>query len=95
MVTEVPDRSAPAVAPGGLPALADALRGDATRMEEYAHTLRTTARALGALDDPPEWSGPVLEQQASACLVAAGQLRAAAIAMDAHARAARPRALPG
>ncbi|MCX4765914.1 hypothetical protein OG562_34035 [Streptomyces sp. NBC_01275] len=81
--------------PCGLPALVDTLRGDAARMEEYAQTLRATAATLGDLDEAPGWSGPVLQQQAAACLVAAEQLRTAALALEAHARAARSRTTSG
>ncbi|WP_406454058.1 hypothetical protein OG782_23670 [Streptomyces sp. NBC_00876] len=96
MVTEIPGLSASdAAAPGTLPGLASTLRADAARMEEYARTLRATAATLDGLDEAPPWCGPVLEQQASACLVAADQLRTAAAAADTHVRATGATAATG
>ncbi|MFG3135035.1 hypothetical protein ACGFZA_02310 [Streptomyces sp. NPDC048211] len=93
MVTGIPGRNTAAPPdPGTLPGLADALRADAARLEEYARTLRATAATLGGLAEAPDWSGPALERQASSCLVAAEQLRTAAAALDSHAR---PATAPG
>ncbi|MFB0617592.1 hypothetical protein [Streptomyces sp. AGS-58] len=66
---------------------AGTLRSDAGLMEEYARRLRATAATLGDCPAAPDWSRPTLEQHAAACTTAAAQLRAAAEALLAHARA--------
>ncbi|MEV5957161.1 hypothetical protein AB0M11_25920 [Streptomyces sp. NPDC051987] len=75
----------PATAAPELLAYVDGLRVDADRMEGYAGRLRGVAETLGRCAEAPEWSGAVLERQASACVTAAVQLRAAAAALLAHA----------
>ncbi|MFF1279883.1 hypothetical protein ACFVY4_03655 [Streptomyces sp. NPDC058299] len=79
----------PAVTPYDtrLPDRAGTLRSDAELMEEYARRLRAAAATLGDCPAAPEWSRPTLEQQAVACTTAAEQLRVAAQALLAHARA--------
>ncbi|AYN37999.1 hypothetical protein D9753_02435 [Streptomyces dangxiongensis] len=67
---------------------AGTLRTDAELMEKYARRLRATAATLGDCPAAPEWSLTTLEQQAAACTTAAEQLRTAAEALHAHARAA-------
>lgn len=63
------------------------LRADADLMAGYARRLLATASALTGCPAAPEWSRPTLEQQAAACGTAAEQLRTAAEALLAHARA--------
>ncbi|MEU6592445.1 hypothetical protein ABZ923_24990 [Streptomyces sp. NPDC046881] len=63
------------------------LRSDAELMEEYARRLRGTAAVLDGCPAGPAWSRPALERQAAACVTAAEQLRTAAEALLAHARA--------
>lgn len=66
---------------------ASRLRADAHLMEGYARQLLATASELSACPAAPEWSRPTLEMQAAACGTAAKQLRTAAQALLAHARA--------
>ncbi|MEU1407772.1 hypothetical protein ABZ471_36525 [Streptomyces sp. NPDC005728] len=63
------------------------LHADADLMDGYARRLLATASALTGCALAPEWSRPTLERQAAACTTAARQLRAAAQALLAHARA--------
>ncbi|WP_030347343.1 hypothetical protein [Streptomyces sp. NRRL S-1022] len=63
------------------------LRSDAELMEEYARRLRATAATLDGCPAAPARSRPALERQAAACVTAAEQLRTAAEALLAHARA--------
>jgi hypothetical protein len=63
------------------------LRADADLMDGYARRLLASAATLSGCPEAPEWSRPVLERQAAACASAAGQLRMAAEALNAHARA--------
>ncbi|MFE1882939.1 hypothetical protein [Streptomyces diastatochromogenes] len=63
------------------------LRADADLMAGYARRLLATASVLNGYPAAPEWSRPTLEQQAAACGTAAEQLRTAAEALLAHARA--------
>ncbi|MGY5011925.1 hypothetical protein ACWCY6_28205 [Streptomyces sp. 900105755] len=77
--------SRPATAAPELLAYVDGLRVDADRMDGYAERLRGAAERLGDCAGAPEWSGDALERQATACVTAAVQLRAAAAALLAHA----------
>ncbi|WP_217544974.1 hypothetical protein [Streptomyces sp. GbtcB6] len=77
--------SRPATAAPELLAYVDDLRVDADRMDGYAQRLRGAAETLGNCAETPEWSGASLERQATACVTAAIQLRAAAAALLAHA----------
>ncbi|MFF4309139.1 hypothetical protein ACWDFR_25320 [Streptomyces sp. 900105755] len=77
--------SRPATAAPELLAYVDGLRVDADRMDGYAERLRGAAERLGDCAGAPEWSGAALERQATACVTAAVQLRAAAAALLAHA----------
>ena len=70
-----------------LPDQAGTLHADADLMDGYARRLLATASALTGCAAAPEWSGSTLERQAAACSSAAEQLRAAAEALLAHARA--------
>ncbi|MFJ9820125.1 hypothetical protein ACIRU3_33620 [Streptomyces sp. NPDC101151] len=63
------------------------LRADAHLMDGYARRLLATAAALTGCTAAPEGSRPALERQAAACSTAAEQLRIAAEALLAHARA--------
>ncbi|MFJ4523500.1 hypothetical protein ACIP4Y_21505 [Streptomyces sp. NPDC088810] len=63
------------------------LRSDAELMEDYARRLRATAVTLDRCPAGPAWSRPALERQAASCVTAADQLRTAAEALLAHARA--------
>ncbi|MFF7751517.1 hypothetical protein ACFZCP_20175 [Streptomyces sp. NPDC007971] len=84
MVTESP-RTMPPV--DALLDQAGSLRADADLMDGYARRLLATAAALTGCAAAPEWSAPALERQAAACGTAAEQLRSAAQALLAHARA--------
>ncbi|MGW4563573.1 hypothetical protein ACWEN3_14550 [Streptomyces sp. NPDC004561] len=85
MVTE-PTRAIAAPA-GELLERALQLRADADLMDGYARRLLATAATLTTCPAAPDRSGPTLEQQAAACTTAAEQLRTAAEALLAHARA--------
>ncbi|WP_089103542.1 hypothetical protein [Streptomyces hyaluromycini] len=77
--------SRPATAAPELLAYVDDLRVDADRMDGYAQRLRGAAETLGNCAEAPEWGGASLERQATACVTAAIQLRAAAAALLVHA----------
>ncbi|MEV7978609.1 hypothetical protein [Streptomyces sp. NPDC086519] len=77
--------SRPTTAAPELLAYVDGLRVDADRMDGYAGRLRGAAETLDHCAEAPRWSGAVLERQATACVTAAIQLRAAAAALLAHA----------
>ncbi|MFB7507977.1 hypothetical protein [Streptomyces broussonetiae] len=66
---------------------AEALRADADLMDGYARRLTATAATLGTCPAAPDWTRPTLYRQAAACTTAARQLRTAAAALLAHARA--------
>lgn len=84
MVTESP-RATTATA-GELRARAESLKADADLMDDYARRLTATAATLGTCPSAPGRSRTTLEQQATACTTAAGQLRTAAEALLAHIR---------
>ncbi|MGW3126560.1 hypothetical protein [Streptomyces sp. NPDC001076] len=77
--------SRPVTAAPELLAYVDGLRVDADRMDGYAQRLRGVAETLSGCAGAPEWSNAALERQATACVTAAIQLRAAAAALLAHA----------